>query len=69
MLILNLTDVQYLQKAVFGFEKNSDRQNHASSGSLHVVKKSPPPLPKIADSPPPLLPPQPLLFGKPCKVY
>ena len=41
MLILILTDVQYSQKAVFSFEKGSDRQNHSSSGSLHPVKKFP----------------------------
>ena len=41
MLIFILTDVQYSQKAVFSFEKGSDRQNHSSSGSLHPVKKFP----------------------------
>ena len=42
MLILILIDVQYSQKAAFSFEKGSNRQNHSSSGSLHLVKKSPP---------------------------
>ena len=44
MLILILIDVQYSQKAVFGF---SNHQNH-SSGSLHPVKN--PPLSKISNS-------------------
>ena len=39
MLIFILIDVQYSQKAVFSFEKGSNRQNHSSSGSLHLVKK------------------------------
>ena len=60
MLILILIDVQCSQKAVFSFENDSNRQNHASSGSLHLVKKSPLPS-KISDSPHPLP-----LFGKPC---
>ena len=34
-----LIDIQYSQKAVFSFEKGSNRQNHSSSGSLHLVKK------------------------------
>ena len=42
MLIFILIDVQYSQKAAFSFEKGSNRQNHSSSGSLHLVKKSPP---------------------------
>ena len=41
MLILILIDVQYSQNAVFSFEKFSNRQNHSSSGSHHLVKKSP----------------------------
>ena len=36
-----LIDVQYPQNAVFSFEKGSNRQNHSSSGSLPMVKKSP----------------------------
>ena len=43
MLILILIDVQYSQKVVFSFEKGSNCQNHSSSGSLNLVKKSPPP--------------------------
>ena len=39
MLMLILIDVQYSQNAVFGFEKFSNRQNHSSSGSHHLVKK------------------------------
>ena len=42
MLILILIDVQYSQNAVFSFEKFSNRQNHSSSDSHHLVKKSPP---------------------------
>ena len=42
MLILILIDVQYLQKAVFSFEKGSNGQNHSSSGFHHPVKKFPP---------------------------
>ena len=57
MLILILIDVQYSQKAVYRFEKGSDRQNN-SSGSLHAVKNSPL-LSKIYDPPHPLP-----LFGK-----
>ena len=41
MLILILIDVQYLQKAIFSFEKGSVGQNHYSSGSHHPVKKVP----------------------------
>ena len=40
MLTLILVDVQYSRKAVFSFEKDSNHQNHSSSGSLHLVKKS-----------------------------
>ena len=41
MLILILIDVQYSQNAEFSFEKFSIRQNHSSSGSHHLVKKTP----------------------------
>ena len=41
MLILILIDVQYSQNAAFSFEKFSNRQNHSSSDSHHLVKKSP----------------------------
>ena len=41
MLILILIDVQYSQNAVFSFEKFLNPQNHSSSGSHHLVKKSP----------------------------
>ena len=41
MLILILIHVQYSQNAVFSFEKFSNRQNHSSSDSHHLVKKSP----------------------------
>ena len=41
MLVLILIDVQYSQNAVFSFEKFSNRQNHSSSDSYHLVKKSP----------------------------
>ena len=41
MLILILIDVQYSQNAVFSFEKCSNRQNHPSTDSHHLVKKSP----------------------------
>ena len=41
MLILILIDVQSSQKAVFSFEKGSDRQNHSSSGFHHPVKIPP----------------------------
>ena len=69
MLISILIDIQYWQKAIFNFEKGSNRQNYCSSGSLHPLKKSPPI--KIfvshltggggADSPPPL-PPTPIPY-------
>ena len=39
MLILVLIDVQYSQKASFGFEKGSVCQNHSSSGSQCPIKK------------------------------
>ena len=42
VLILVLSDAQYSQKAVFGFEKGSNCQNHSSWGFLPPVKKSPP---------------------------
>ena len=38
MLIFILIDVQYSQY----FEKGLNRENHSSSGSLHLVKKFPP---------------------------
>ena len=41
MLTLILIDVQHSQKAVFNFEKGSNRQNYSSSGSLQSVKKTP----------------------------
>ena len=41
MLILVLSDVQYSQNTVFSFEKFSNHQNCSSSGSQHLVKKSP----------------------------
>ena len=41
MLILILIDVQYSQNAVFSFEKFSNRQNHSSSDSHHLIKKFP----------------------------
>ena len=41
MLLFILIDVQYLEKAVFSFEKGSKCQNHSSSGSLHSVKNVP----------------------------
>ena len=47
MLILVLIDVQYLQKAIFSFEKGMIGQNNSSSGFHHPVKKSPS---KISDS-------------------
>ena len=40
MLVLILIYVQYSQIAVFSFEKFSNCQNHSSSGSHHLVKKS-----------------------------
>ena len=43
MLIFILINFQYLQKAVFSFEKGLNCQNQSSSGSLHPVKKLPPP--------------------------
>ena len=49
MLILILIDVQYSQNAVFSFEKFSNRQNHSSSGSHHLVKKSPQQCPLLFD--------------------
>ena len=45
-LILILIDVQYSQNPVFNFEKGSSHQNH-SSGSHHLIKKSPPTLSKF----------------------
>ena len=74
MLILILIDVQYSQKAVFSFEKGWNGQNHSSSGSHHLGKKSSPA--KFLTPFPPQLwkkrgefHPNPLLlFGKCCKL-
>ena len=41
MLILILIDVKYSQKAVFSFEKGLNGQNHSTSGSHPLVKRSP----------------------------
>ena len=41
MLILILTNGQFLQNAVFSFEKGSKGQNHPSSDSYQPIKKSP----------------------------
>ena len=41
MLILILIVVQYLQNVVFSFEKGSNGQKYSSSGSHHLIKKSP----------------------------
>ena len=49
MSILILIDVQYSQNAVFSLEKCLTFQNHSSSGSIHLLKKSPS---KISDPPP-----------------
>ena len=58
MLILNLSDIQYLQKVVFSFDEGSNSQNHCSSDVHHPIK---PPTRKMSDPPPP----NPLtLFGK-----
>ena len=46
-LISILFKVQYSQNAVFSFEKFSNRQNHFSSGSHHLVKKSPGSVPYV----------------------
>ena len=51
MLILILIDVQYSQKAIFSFEKDSNCQNHSSPGFLYPVKKSPPPQWKFTPTP------------------
>ena len=42
MLLLILIKVQYLQNAVFSFEKGLNDQNHSSSDSYHPIKKPPP---------------------------
>ena len=58
MLIYILIDVQYLQKAVFSFEKGLNGQNHSSSGSHHPLKNSPLakfPIPYWGTFPAPLL--------------
>ena len=52
MSILILIDVQYSQNAVFSLEKCLTFQNHSSSGSIHLLKKSPS---KISDPPPHLV--------------
>ena len=36
----DFNDVQHSWKAVFSFEKGSNRQNNSSSGSLRLVKKN-----------------------------
>ena len=41
ILILILIDIQYSQNAVFSLESFPNRQNHSSSVSHHLVKKSP----------------------------
>ena len=43
MVILILIDVQYSQRAVFSFEKDSNRQNHSSSDSRYKFPILPPP--------------------------
>ena len=43
MLILILTDVQYLQNVIFGFEEGSNGQNHSWSNSHQMIKNSLPP--------------------------
>ena len=51
-IFIQTIDVQYSQKAVFNFEKDSNHQNH-SSGALHLVKKSSPPIKFPICLPPP----------------
>ena len=46
MLILLLSDIQYLQEVVYSFEEGSNVQNHCSR---HPIEKSP--LSKISDPP------------------
>ena len=41
MLILILIDVRYFKNAGFSFEKFSNRQNHSSWDSYHLVNPSP----------------------------
>ena len=59
MLILILINVQYLQEAIFSFEKGSIGQSHSSSSSYCLVKKFPPLpakfliLPTLGEFPPP----------------
>ena len=53
MLILILIDIQYSEKAVFSFEKNSICQNHFSSGSLNLLKNLLPPPSKTSNTPSP----------------
>ena len=56
MLILILIDVQHLWESAIGFEKDSDRQNDLSSGSLQPVTSPPPHHPQLKF---PILPPTP----------
>ena len=42
MLILILIDVDYLQKVVLSFEKDSNHQNYSSPGLLFPGRKHPP---------------------------
>ena len=63
MLILILTDNQYLQNFIFSLEKGSNGLNHSSPGSHLRLKKYPQQnfsLPHWGDSPSSLT-----LFGKP----
>ena len=48
-MILILIDVQYSQKAVISFQKDSNGQNQSFSGFQHLVEKSPPPPQKNSD--------------------
>lgn len=41
MVILIITDVQYLQNVVFGFEENRNGQSHCSLDTHHPIKESP----------------------------
>ena len=41
MLILILIDFQFLHNVAFSFEKDSNGQNHSSSGSHHPINNSP----------------------------
>ena len=42
-MILILIDVQYSQKAVISFQKDSNGQNQSFSGFQHLVEPPPPP--------------------------